>query len=171
MTIRFADILSYKNDSLSPESRQDFVVRKRRPVWQTLLFMFSFVFMLSIFLSIYVTDFIVFSQVIFVLLGSLGTYVVYTVQRCRDLVLATEFQNALFSSALGHSNEICLIIKNDSTVAYIDKTLQGMLPDFYKEPRRDIDVLLEQGQVSKEDRKVILSAIERRVRSNIITEL
>ena len=153
------------------DTRQDFVVRTRRPVWQTLLFMFASVLPISILLGVFVQDMIVFCQIIFVILGALGTYVVYTVQRARDLVLATEFQNALFSSALGHSNEICLIIKYDTTIAYIDKTLQDMLPNLYKEPRRDIDVLLEQGQVSKEDRKIVLTAIERRVRSKVVFDI
>lgn len=171
MAIRFTDILSSGNTPPSVDNRQDFVVRTRRPVWQTLFLMFASVLPVSIFLSIFVKDIFVFGEILFVLLGTLGTYVVYTVQRCRDLVLATEFQNALFSSALGHSNKFCLIIKNDSTVAYIDRSLQEMLPNFYKEPRRAIDVLLEQGQVSKEDRKIVFSAIERRVRGKVVFDI
>lgn len=170
MPIRFTDTL-LDNNTPTIENNQDFVVRTRRPVWQTICMMFASVLPLSILISIFVKDTLIFSELLFVILGSLGTYVVYTVQRCRDLVLATEFQNALFSSALGHSNKFCLIIKNDSTIAYIDRALQEMLPNFYKESRHAVDVLLEQGQVSKEERKLVFSAIERRVRGKVIFDI
>lgn len=171
MPIRFTDKLASGNGIPVVDSNQDFVVRKRRPLWQTLGIMFAALFPITIGISILVTDMLVFSQVLFVLLASLGTYVVYTVQRCRDLVLATEFQNALFSSALGHSNKFCLIIKHDSTIAYIGRSLQDLLPNFYKQPRHAIDVLLEQGQVSKEERKQVFEAIERRVRGKVIFDI
>lgn len=171
MAIRFSDIVPSESSTSIAGDHHDFVVRTRRPLWQTLFIMFASVIPVSIFLGMYVNDPIIFGEILFVLLGSLGTYVVFVVQRCRDLVLATEFQNALFSSALGHSNKFCLIIKNDSTIAYIDRSLQEMFPGFIKEPRRAIDVLLEQGQVSKEERKMVFSAIERRVRSKVVFDI
>jgi PAS domain-containing protein len=171
MAVRFADILSSGKKEPTVDSRQDFVVRTRRPLWYNLALMFASILPITIILSIFVKDIVIFAEILFVLLVTLGTYVVYTVQRCRDMVLATEFQNALFSSALGHSNQFCLIIKNDSTIAYIDHSLQEMFPNFYKEPRRAIDVLLEQGQVSKDERKMVFSAIERRVRGKVIFDI
>mgnify|MGYP003392978012 CR=1 FL=1 len=170
MAIRFADILS-KNTGTYLDGRQDFVVRTRRPVWQTLLIMFASILPVSVLLGFMVKDLIVFSQILFVLLGALGTYVVYTVQRARDLVLATEFQNALFSSALGHNNEICIIIKNDGTIVYIGKTLQEMLPGLHKEARKDVGIILEHGHVSKEEQKIVFSAIERYMRGQIVFDL
>ncbi|MEQ1790645.1 MAG: PAS domain-containing protein, partial [Rickettsiales bacterium] len=171
MAIRFSDILSPAHISQTVDNRQDFVVRKRRPLWQTFFIMLASVLPVSIFLSVFIRDTIFFSQALLVILVSLGTYVFLVVQRSRDLVLATEFQNALLSSALGHSNKFCLIIKDDSTISYIDPSLQKMFPNFYKEPRRAIDVLLEQGQVSKEDRTIVFAAIERRVRSKVIFDI
>jgi PAS domain-containing protein len=170
MAIRFADILS-KNTGTHLDGRQDFVVRTRRPVWQTLLIMFASILPISVFLGIMVKDLIVFSQILFVLLGALGTYVVYTVQRARDLVLATEFQNAIFASALGHNNEICIIIKNDGTIFYIGKILQAMLPGLLKEARKDVGIILEQGQVSKEEQKIVFNAIERYARGQVVFDL
>lgn len=171
MTVRFTDILASGNTQPTVDARHDFVVRKHRPMWQTLLMMFASTLPISIMLSILVQNTIIFAEILFVLLSSLGAYVVFVVQRCRDLVLATEFQNALFSSALGHSNKFCLIIKHDSTISYIDRSLQEMFPDFYKEPRRAIDVLLEQGQVSKEERKMVFDAIEKRVRGKVVFDI
>lgn len=172
MTIRFAEILSSKNAAARIDGRQDFVVRKRRPVWQTLTIMFTSVLAISIFLSYMVKDMVMFSQILFVLLASTGTYVVYTLQRFRDLVLATEFQNALFASALAHdNNEICIIIKNDGTLAYIGRSLHEMLPSLYKEARKDIGIILEHGQVPKEEQKNIFKAIERYARGKVVFDL
>lgn len=171
MTIRFAEILTSKNPTAHVDGRQDFVVRKRRPVWQTLIMMFTAVLCISIFLAFMVQDRVMFSQILFVLLASSGTYVVYTLQRFQDLVLATEFQNALFASALAQNNEICIIIKNDGTIAYIGRALHEMLPGLHKDPRKDVGIILEQGQVSKEEQKNIFRAIERYARGKVVFDL
>lgn len=171
MTIRYAEILSSKNTANAVDGRQDFVVRKRRPVWQTLTMMFTAVLVVSIVLAYMVKDALVFSQILFVLLASTGTFVVYTLQRFQDLVLATEFQNALFASALAQNNGICIIIKNDGTIAYIGRMLHEMLPGLHKEVRRDFGIILEQGQVSKDEQKLVFSAIERYVRGKVVFDL
>ncbi len=171
MTVRFADILLSDAKAPTVTDRQDFVVRKRRPVWQVLAFMFTSVLVSMVILGMLIKDITVFVEVIFFILVVLGTYIVYIIQQSRDLVLATEFQNSLFSSALSHSNKFCIIIKNDNSIAYIDHSLQEMFPNFYKEPRRDIDVLFEMGRVSLEDRKTVFAALERRVRDKVIFDI
>ncbi|MEZ5691966.1 MAG: PAS domain-containing protein [Rickettsiales bacterium] len=171
MTIRFAESLPIKDDTIAIDDNHDFVVRKRRPLWQTLCIMFAAVLPITILLSFFVENTVIFGQVLFVLLISVGTYVVVVIQKNRDLVLATEFQNALLSSALSSSNKFCLIIKDDGSISYIDRSFQQMFPDFYKEPRRAIDVLLERGQVSKDDRKIVFNALENRVHKKVILDI
>ncbi len=167
MTIRFADTQINSKKTTS----QDFTPRRRVPLWQTLCIMFGAVLSFSLLLSIFVKDTSLFAAIIFIVVSILGAYVVITLQRSRDLMLATEFQNALLSSALSQSNEFCLIIKNDNTIAYMDKSFQEMFPSFYKESRRAIEVLLEYGQVTKEEKKRVFSALERQARSNIVFEI
>ncbi len=171
MTIRFADILSTRKTSPITSNQQDFVVRNRRPIWQTLGILFVVILIVSIVLGSFITDPIILGEVLFILLGSLGTYVIIVLQRTRDLMLATEFQNALLSSALGQSNKFCMIIKNDSVITYIDPSFQEMFPNFYKEPHRAIGAFLEHGQVSKEESKTVFAAIEKRVRSKVVFDI
>lgn len=152
-------------------SAQDFVVRKRLPTWQLLVIMFMVALFSSLFLSQVMSDVVIFGFVLFLLLGGFGTYLVLVLQRSQDLVLTTEFQNALFASALGFSNKFCLIIKNDGTIAYLDRSFQDMFPTFTREPRRAIDVLLEYGKVEKEQRRSVFSAIERGTYDRVIFEI
>lgn len=171
MTIRFVDLFLDKKNISDAEARNDFVVRERRPLWQTISIIFVAVLPIAITLSFFVKDTVIFAEILFVLLFSLGVYVAVIVQRSRDLVLATEFQNALFSSALSHSNKFFIIIKSDGSIVHIDRSFQEMFPEFYKEPRRAVDVLLEHGKVSKEDRKIIYSAIEKNGRGKVVFDI
>ena len=47
---------------------------------------------------------------------TVDNYAEIQLQRSRDMVLSTEFQNALFASALGINNKFCLIIKRDGNI-------------------------------------------------------
>ena len=100
-----------------------------------------------------------------------GWYIVIVVQRNRDLVLATEFQNSLFASALGINNKFCLIIRPDGTIVYLDRSFQDIFPEFIKQPRRTIDVLLDQGKVEKEESDKIYTAIEQGVYAKVVLNI
>ncbi len=171
MTIRFADILSRKISSQIASINQDFVPRKRRPLWESLLSIFLSVLVFCIVVSLFIKETIIFAGISFIVVSSLGVYVIIVLQRNRDLMLAPEFQNAIFSSALSQSNEFCLIVRNDSTIVYMDRSFQEMFPSFYKESRRAVDVLLEHGQVSREERKMVFNAIEKRARSKVVFDM
>lgn len=171
MTVRFADIISASKDVPVVADRQDFVLRKRIPVWQVLLLLFSSTLLVTMVLSLLVEDIVLFAQILFVILFSLGLYTIVTIQRTRDLLLATEFQNSLFSSVISQSNKFCLVVKNDSSIAYMDRSFREMFPNFYKESRMAIDVLLEQGSVSKGERSNVFSALEKNVRNNVVFDI
>lgn len=169
MSVRFYDVVA--DNGTSMEQAPDFIVRKRIPTWQLIIIVFAVAAIVSILIGIFANSTLFFAEMIFILLCAIGVYVVLLLQRSRDLVLATEFQNAILSSGLAHSNMFCLIIKNDGSIAYIDKSLQEFFPNFMKESRRSIDTLLEQAQVSKEQRKIVFSAIEKRGKENIIFDI
>lgn len=171
MSIRFIDVVKSMDNRQLASGQSDFVVRKRRPLWQGILGVVFAVLPISIALSFIVVNTVIFTVVLFAILSIVAAYLFITIQRSRDLVLATEFQNALFSSALGYSNKFCLIVKNDGTIVYIDRSFQELFPSFYKETRRSIDVLLEYGKVSKDERKIIFSAIEKRIHSKVVFDL
>jgi len=154
MAARYTDLAPHANGS------GDFVIRKRTPTLLQLIIILLISLMMSIGVALTQADKPAFIGLIMFLVFSVGWYIVMQLQSHRDLLLTTEFQNALFASALGLNNKFCLIIKQDGNVIYLDRSFQDMFPDFLGQSRRTIDVLLEQGKVSTEDSAKVFSAIE-----------
>lgn len=142
---------------------KEFVIRERRPpLWQ-LLVLFA-VGLFTIIQLVYSFDNIGHNPTlilcIFVIIGFLTWFTVFYTQRSRDLVMATEFQNALFANAAALHTRFCLITKKDGTIIYYDPGFQLMFPDFLRMEQRAIDVLLQQGGASDTDIGKISKALE-----------
>lgn len=165
MATRYTDI-----DLLASGAR-DFVIRRRTPTVGQLVGMFFVVLLLVVSFLVSVSDTFTLALLIIILVSVIGWYVIIQIQRNRDLLLATEFQNALFASALGLNNKFCMIIRRNGNVVYLDRMFQDMFPDFLKQPHRSIDVLLQQGKVSRQDSEKIFSAIERGVYEKVVFEI
>lgn len=165
MSIRYADM------DVATSGSRDFVIRRRTPTMPQLLAIFISVLLIAISVSLSIVDRMQLISMLSLLLIIAGCYVMVVVQRNRDLVLATEFQNALFASALGINNRFCVIIKRDGNIIYLDRSFQDMFPDFLKQPRRTIDILLEHGRVSKEDSNKVFAAIEQGVFSKVVFDI
>jgi two-component system cell cycle sensor histidine kinase/response regulator CckA len=165
MSIRYSDLDNGSNGT------RDFVIRKRTPTILQLVIIFLSVLLIATSISIAAQDRIQMLIILFIMIIIVGWYVIVVIQRNRDLVLATEFQNALFASALGLNNKFCMIIKRDGNIVYIDRAFQEIFPDFVKQSRRTIDLLLEQGNVSREDSNKIYAAIEQGVYNKVVFEI
>ncbi len=159
MGIRYTD---------ASEGSQEFVTRERSPSILQLSLLFVGTVLASVTLSVLVTSPVLLAVILIALFSVLGFYVITTIQRNRDLVLATEFQNALFTSALGSNNKFCIIIKNDGTLTYMDRAFNDLFSDFVKLPYRHIDALLKYGQVEQEECDKIYAAIEHNVNDSIV---
>lgn len=160
--------MRYTDMDLSVNGASDFVVRKRQPTMSQVVSLIFIVFCISITVVVFVADKYLLTAMLLVILGIVGWYIVIQVQRNHDLLLATEFQNALFAAALGLNNKFCIIIRRDGTIVYLDRSFQDIFPDFLRQPRRTLDVLLEQGNVSTEEIEKIYSAIGRGVYEKVI---
>jgi len=165
MQVRYTDLNSGKATS------RDFVIRRRTPTIAQLFVVFLSVLLISVSLTLSINDRVNMLIMISALIVISGWYVITVVQRNRDLVLTTEFQNALFASALGINNKFCMIIRKDGNIIYLDRSFQDMFPDFLRQPRRTIDVLLELGKVSKEEGNKILTAIEHGIYSKVLFDI
>lgn len=165
MTVRYTDL------DFGDSGVRDFVIRKRIPTIPQLFIIFLSAILIAISVAVSITDKVALISILLILSITLGWYVIIQIQRNRDLLLATEFQNALFASALGLNNKFCLIIKRDGTIIYLDRSFQDMFPDFLRQPRRSIDILLEQGRVSREDSAKIFRAVEQGVYEKVIFDI
>lgn len=165
MPIRYSDM------DLSDSGAKDFVVRKRAPTIMQMLLIFASVLVVSVSVTVSVIDRMALVTILLIMMGAVGWYVIVQLQRGRDLVLATEFQNALFASALGINNKFCLIIKRDGNIVYLDRAFQQMFPEFLKITHRTVDNLLQYGKVQPDDKRKIFNAIERDVFDKVIFEI
>jgi len=165
MSIRYSDLDNGMNGT------RDFVIRKRTPTILQLVIIFLSVLLIATSISLAAQDRMQMLVIIFLMILVVGWYVIVVVQRNRDLVLATEFQNALFASALGLNNKFCMIIKRDGNIVYIDRAFQEMFPEFLRQPRRTIDLLMEYGKVSREDSDKVFAAIEQGVYSKVVFDI
>jgi two-component system, cell cycle sensor histidine kinase and response regulator CckA len=165
MAARYTDIEIAKNGAI------DFVVRQRTPTIMQLMVMFFAFMVVSVSALGAISDRTHFLLTLTLVMGLIGWYVIVQMMRNRDLLLATEFQNALFASALGLHNKFCMIIRRNGNIVYLDRKFQEMFPDFVRYKQRSIDLLLEQGNVSTQDKAKISTAIERGVYEKVIFDI
>lgn len=165
MAIRYTD--------LDPASgvTSDFVNRKRTPSIAQMTFIFLVVTIASVAILVSIPDKLVLAVLLIAILAGMGWYVILQLMRNYDLLLATEFQNALFASALGLNNKFCMIIRRSGNIIYLDRAFQEMFPDFLSQPQRTIDALLERGKVSRQDTDKIFAAIEHGVYERAVFEI
>ena len=110
MAIRYTDFISRK------DAPSDFMPRDRKPTVFELMLIFVFALALSVSLPVFILDKMMLIFWMCLMLSLAGWYVIVEITRSRDLILATEFQNALFASALGFNNKFCLIIKREGSI-------------------------------------------------------
>jgi len=163
---RYFDLRS--NASGAAGGVPDFAARKRYPAVVTLMMVMVVTLLICILLSLLVQNRTLLVAALFAIIGGAGWYATLAVQRSYDLLLATEFQNALFSSAIGINHKFCLIIKQDGMITYLDRAFQDMFPAFLRQPQRTLDVWLDHSKVTREDREEILASIERGGFSKVI---
>jgi hypothetical protein len=120
MSVRFPDSMRVNNAYEKSAPSSDFVMRKNMPILQILVVMVGGVALVLFMLSLMFQSVSDFSKIIFVICVALGTYGVFYLQNSRDIALYAEFLNALFSSALAHSNKFCIILKNDGAITYFN---------------------------------------------------
>ncbi len=165
MAIRYTDFIT------NEDSRSDFLPRGRKPTMFALALLFAVSLAAGIALPALVLNKMILIGWLCLIISVSGWYVMLEITRSRDLILATEFQNALFASALGFNNTFCLIIKREGSIVYMDTGFQKMFPDLIKERVISIAGMLKHGKVTTVDKEKIFAAIDRGVYDKIIFEI
>ncbi len=86
-------------------------------------------------------------------------FIIYNAKRHRYLLSITEFQNAIFASALNHNTEFCLILHKDEGVIYADARFYERFKE-YIDNNVTLDKLLEAGNISEKDKKALYNALK-----------
>jgi len=161
MSTRFTDDLFHNTEG------SDFIVRNRRPLAIRLFLAFAIAF-----IAIYTAASLmsamntmgskgIFFLILTLTIGVLGWVTMISASQHRDLVLATEFQNAMLASAVQLSTRFCLITKRDGSIVYIDPGFQKLFPQFMHGDGRTIDGLFTSAGILPDVIKKISTALER----------
>lgn len=97
------------------------------------------------------TTFTQFALMCLVMLALTDTVMIWSVQRSRDQVLVTEFQNALYSAALSINSQFCIILRKDGTIMHTDVGFRAMYPQFQRMQHRMVDDIFQLAHLSKEE--------------------
>lgn len=146
----------------------DFVARRRSPVLFTVVVITGVCFLLSCIFLFLIENTLWRVVLLATTFAAFCSYALIKIQHTHDLLMATEFQNALFSSAIGISHKFCVIMKQDGTITYLDQAFQELFPSFVQQGKRHVDVWLEQSKVAREEREEIVQALKRDGFSKII---
>lgn len=155
MPIRYSD---FRKRSDAPA---DFTVRRYNPSLLKMILLFFLALAAGIGITALLLPPLPFIIALTVVMAGLGTYVLLKLQRTRDLIIATEFQNALFASALGHNSRFCLILTREGAITYMDQGLQRMFPDLLRDRQISLAGLLKLGRVGGVEREKLLDAVQR----------
>lgn len=96
---------------------------------------------------------------------------IYFRKRADDLVLATEFQNLLYSSAASIGSLFCIIAKRDGTVVHASAGLAGLFNTFPYGMSQALDGFFIEGRVQKIDQGRITDALALDERKSMLIKL
>lgn len=151
-----------QSDLLNSSSSQDFVVRKSiPPMWQLLiLFVICFSCLLLVLYYASAIGLAAAAFAIFSIIGPLCWFTVYFNQRNRDMVLAAEFQNAIFSAAARLKSRFCIIVKKDGTIFYYDRGFQAIFPDNTQRGTLMVDKVLNSKLITPTEAEKLYRALD-----------
>jgi two-component system, cell cycle sensor histidine kinase and response regulator CckA len=95
---------------------------------------------------------------IVIIFTALAVFSILTINRYQDVIMATEFQNAIFASAMRVNTEFCLIIRHDGSLVYADSGFNKYFDTQHKGVR-GLDALLKSGGLSEDDKKRLLLSL------------
>jgi len=150
----------------------DFYIRDRSPnIPQMALLVFA-VFAIAAFTTFTVDEKLALTALLFVLFGCVSWYATLNVRNNHDLVQATEFQNAMFASALGMNHDFTFIVSlTDKRIFYLDRPFQTVFPNFFKQESRTLETFFEQAQVSQENQLAFVALIGKDSVQNLILDM
>ena len=93
------------------------------------------------------------------------------IQRTRDLVISTEFQNALFASALSSGCRFSCIINKEGSITYMDGGTQRMFADLLKERQMNLSNLLKIARVPNMEQDKILDLVVRGTPERVLCDM
>ena len=121
MSLRYTDLDTKRSDY------SDFIIRRRFPTLSELFMICVAVIIFGVGISLSVNDKIALCSILFISGGAMSLYAITQLNRGRDLLQATEFQNALFASALNMDHAFSFISTGDGKIVYVSRWIQVLI--------------------------------------------
>ncbi|MCE2927291.1 MAG: hypothetical protein LW823_06605 [Rickettsiales bacterium] len=128
---------------LSNPAGDDFVVRRRFPSVRQMAQICLAAVIVVFGVVILVRNDTLVGSLICVLVGSIMLHLGRNIEKQQKVINATEYMNALFSSALCKGYKFCFVARKDGAIVYLDRGFQEVFPDFMEQPRRELSALSE----------------------------
>jgi hypothetical protein len=116
----------------------DFIVRKRFPSIRQMAQICLAAVIVVFGVVILVRNDTIVGALVCVLVGSIMLHLGRNIEKQQKVINATEFMNALFSSALCKGHKFCFVARKDGRVVYVDRGFQEVFPDFMDQPQREL---------------------------------
>jgi PAS domain-containing protein len=136
---RYSDL-----SAISPSSA-DFVRRKRHgSVLVAFLIYFSLLLVLVGygFYKNYHNKDVILIILLTVGISTLILHALYSIQKSLDMIMAVEFQNALFTSALNLRMDFTIIMQRNGSIVYVDRGFRDMFPEIRAIDDKVLDYLV-----------------------------
>jgi len=153
------------------ELPKDFIVRPRGASVKDafLLFLSAFLIVASI---LYVKDKVIAIAIILVVFGIINVYISMDINRQKELLKMTEFQSALFASALSMNYNFSFIVElKKHSVFYFDNSFQKVFPEFHQQDDRTLTRFFELNKTSEENQKTIHSLLDQKNEQNLVVDM
>lgn len=162
------------SDVFSDTASDEFIVRSRiLPIWQLLLlFLLSFLILFTVATNAEILGGTIgLALAIFAVIGPLTWFTVYFSQQNRDMLLAAEFQNALFSAAARLKTKFVMIVKQDGTIFYYDRGFQRVFPETNSRGTLMVDKIFSSKQISANEADKLSRALEENISETVFVHL
>lgn len=162
------------SDNVSDFVTPDFVPRAySRPIRQL-----SVVYLIAVALIFLISSFreslggnAVSTVLIMAIVCAIAVFTLIRRQQHNDQMLATEFENLLFSAAASLGSNFCIFLKHDGTIIYANDGTRRMFPHFSRDQTLAIDQLFGGAQVDKVHLDKLYSALSLNRKENLIFEI
>jgi two-component system, cell cycle sensor histidine kinase and response regulator CckA len=153
MPLRFVDLDSRKSE------HRDFIIRKRSPSLREVFVVCTAIIVAGL-CPIYLTqDTVALASLLFTINGAACLYALVNVNRNRELLAVTEFENALFASAMGKGSRFCLIVGKSGAISYSNMAFNELFS--MAKDGSSIEDWLCAGNVSADEKARLHDAIAR----------
>ncbi|MBY0355662.1 MAG: PAS domain-containing protein [Rickettsiales bacterium] len=153
---------------------QDFVRRKRHgSVWRAfLMYLAILLIVLSYgFYRHYHSSDVILIILLTVAITTLILHALYSIQKSLDLIMAVEFQNALFTSALNLRMDFTIIMQRNGSVVYVDSGFRELFPEIRTIDDKVLDYLTTNLQMDERQKDKFFLALRNYDYEQLVVEL